>query len=67
MVVTMQEQPTWSGDWKVMIVDTLSCWATMELTHWRNGVYQLNTGTQAIVNGLLLLLSKLSELLITFS
>ena len=48
MAVTMQEQPTWSGDWKVMIVDTLSCWATMELTHWRNGVYQLNTGTQAI-------------------
>ena len=45
MAVTMQmqEQPTWSGDWKVMIVDTSCCWTTVELTHWRNGVYQLNT------------------------
>lgn len=43
MAVTMQEQPTWSGDWKVMIVDTSCCWITMELTHWRNGFYQLNT------------------------
>ena len=24
MAVTMQEQQTWSGDWKVMIVDTSS-------------------------------------------
>ena len=67
MAVTMQEQPTWSGDWKVMIVDTLSCWATMELTHWRNGVYQLNTRNSGYREWTLLLLSKLSELLTTFS
>ena len=42
MAVTMQEQQTWSGDWKVMIVDTSSFWTTMELTHWRNGNYELN-------------------------
>lgn len=42
MAVTMEEQQTWSGDWKVMIVEHAVFWSDRVLTHWRDGNYELN-------------------------
>lgn len=42
MAVTMEEQQTWSGDWKVMIVEYSVFWSDRVLTHWKDGNYELN-------------------------